>query len=130
MFNENYPDINAHISEVNSTDTVIVYNKQSILQSLYRLINTREGDIMYYRAYGLNLRQFMHYPLTEFTGNLIFQYIVSKINRFENRVNILDAQSIIEINTDNDQISFEIFLQIKGTDEVFNINISDVIVNK
>ena len=56
-------DLNVRLSQVNDKDVAIIVDKEAILQSIYRLLNTEEGEIPFYRSYGINLRQFLQKPL-------------------------------------------------------------------
>ena len=125
-----YSDINARLPLVSDRDDVIIYERESIIQSIYRLIYTEEGEIPYYRVYGLSLKKFLHYPLTLDTGLQIYNYIVERIKRFETRVEVVDEQSIIDYNPNNSAVLITLYLRIISTNEVFSISIDEIIVNQ
>jgi len=121
-------DVNARIFEVNDLDSVSVYNTEVIKQQVYKLVNTEEGEIMYFRPYGLNLKQFQFYPLTQNTGALVFQHVVDKVNTFVSSINILGSNSVVELRPDDGVININLVLQVTGTSDVFSININNIII--
>ena len=53
-----YLDLNVRLDNVDNTDTMTIPDSKAVKQSLWRLLNTKEGEIPYYRSYGLDLEQF------------------------------------------------------------------------
>jgi phage baseplate assembly protein W len=113
-----YTDLNVRLDEVDPNDHMTITDSLAIKQSLIRLLNTREGEIPNYRAYGLNVRKFQQYPLNVNTGNEIFEHIKDKIDAFEKRVVVLDDESILNINYDEGNIGMQIYVQYNNTGEV------------
>ena len=50
-----------------------------VVQSIWRLLTTEEGEIPYFRDYGLSLKKYMQYPLSKATADEIYQYVKGKI---------------------------------------------------
>lgn len=118
-----YTDLNVRLPVVNSTD-INIANAKAILQGVTRLLKTQEGEIPYYRNYGLNLKRFIQKPLTEATANEIYDYVRKKIETYEQRVNILNAQTEADFN--NGIIYMAFTLQVKSTGEIIQTDMFGV----
>lgn len=129
MLTRIFSDINVRLDDVDNSDRMVVYDSKAVKQSLIRLVKTREGEIPYFRAYGLNLRQFVQMPINFDTGELVYDHVLSKIERFEERVEVLDDISVINIDYGNEYISLDIAVKILDTGEVFNIPTIELINN-
>lgn len=125
-----FTDLNARLPQVSDTDEVTLFGKNSVLSNLYKLVKTREGEIPNYRVFGLDVQQFEHYPLNNETGLAIYDYVISKIERFEQRGQIVDEMSTIILDQDNDYVSLEIAVQVISTGEIFFLNVSDILTNQ
>lgn len=112
-------DLNVRLPEVNSQDTTVIVDKEAVMQSIYRLFNTQEGEIPYYRGYGLNLRQFVQKPLGPMLAKEIKDYIDKKIEAYEQRV------EVYKVNAASDYIKHSVILQyyirIKTTGEIVGL---------
>ena len=80
-----FKDLNVRDPYVTDSTDVMIYDSKVIVQSIWRLMNTEEGEIPNFRNYGLNIKQFMQYPLTEETVSSIYNYVKSRIEAFEDR---------------------------------------------
>ena len=58
-------DLNVRLPHVSPQDSAVIVDKEAILQSIYRLFETEEGEIPFYRTYGLNLKPYVQMPLTD-----------------------------------------------------------------
>ena len=110
-----FKDLNSRDSFVDTSENLMLYDSKAVVQSIWRLITTEEGEIPNYRTYGLSLKRFMQYPLTKQTVNMIYEYIKGKIEYFESRAEIISAQA--DVNFDNGMISFIFYVQVKSTGE-------------
>lgn len=110
-----YTDLNVRLAVV-GTDAINIANAKAILQSVSRLFMTQEGEIPYYRNYGLNLKKFIQKPLTKATANEIYDYVRNKIETYEQRVNIIGANT--EADFGNGYIYMQFTLQVKSTGEI------------
>ena len=110
-----FKDLNSRDSFVDTSENLMLYDSKAVVQSIWRLITTEEGEIPNYRTYCLSLKRFMQYPLTKQTVNMIYEYIKGKIEYFESRAEIISAQA--DVNFDNGMISFIFYVQVKSTGE-------------
>lgn len=81
----------------------------AIKNSLSNLFSTFPGQKLLNPAYGLNLLQFLHEPITTLTSNIIGQTIMRGIQRFEPRVEVQRVQ----VNGQIDQNQYTITLHIR-----------------
>lgn len=112
-------DLNVRLSQVNDKDVAIIVDKEAILQSLYRLFNTDEGEIPFYRSYGLNLRQFLQKPMGEFLAKEIHEYVSGKINLYEQRVEVYKVNAAC--NFANSSVVLQYYVRIKSTGEIVGL---------
>ena len=63
-----------------------------------------------------HLRKFIQRPLTRATANEIYDYVRGKIETYEQRVNIIGANT--EADFDNGIIYMQFTLQVKSTGEI------------
>ena len=40
-------DLNVRLNEVNTQDSIVIVDKEAVIQSIYRLFKTEEGEIIY-----------------------------------------------------------------------------------
>ena len=111
-------DINLKLPLVDSNDDIVIYDTEVVKQNLIELVSTEEGEIYYSRAFGLNLKQFLHYPLVESTALMIESYITSKIADYETNVTYLDASSRVVFDIDNNALKFYLAYKINLTGEI------------
>ena len=109
-------DLNVRLSQVNDKDVAIIVDKEAILQSIYRLLNTEEGEIPFYRSYGINLRQFLQKPLGQMLAREIHEYISNKITTYEQRVEIYKVDAICNFATAS--VILQYYVRIKTTGEI------------
>ncbi len=125
-----FSDINVRIKEVDDSDNMVVYDYDAIKQSLILFIRSKEQETPYYRAWGLNLEQFLHMPLNFDTGDIVYEYIRDKIERFfSDSIIILEDKSLLTVDYDNESIKIDLVLQIIETGEEFNLPTIEVISN-
>lgn len=111
-----YSDLNVRLPYVSPQDSTVITDREAILQSLYRLIRTEEGEIPYYRNYGLNLKQFVQRPMGELLAREISDYIKEKITTFEPRVSI--HRTNVTSDYANASVIVQYYLKIKSTEEI------------
>lgn len=117
-------DLNVRLSQVNDKDVAIIVDKEAILQSIYRLINTEEGEIPFYRSYGINLRQFLQKPLGQMLAREIHEYISNKITTYEQRVEIYKVDAVCNFATSS--VILQYYLRIKITGEIVGLQPIDI----
>lgn len=119
-----FSDLNVRLSQVDDSDNTIISDKEAVAQSVYRLFSTVEGEIPYYRTYGLNLKQFIQKPLTKSTTADIFDHVKQKIITFEPRAEIVTA--VANADRDNGVISLIFTIKVKATNELIQLQSLDV----
>lgn len=117
-------DINLRLQTIDLSDNIVIYDTSVIKQNLIEFVSTEEGEIYYSRAFGLNLKQFMHYPLTEVTATAIETYITGQIARFETNITYLSESSKAIFDINNNAISFYLSYQINITGEIIVLPIT------
>lgn len=112
-------DLNVRLAQVNNNDVTVIVDKQAILQSIYRLFKTEEGEIPNFRTYGLNLKQYLQKPLSKFLAQDMANHVTSKINTFEPRVDVYRVNAIA--NFENSSIILQYYVKIKSTGEIVGL---------
>ena len=112
-------DLNVRLQEVNSQDTTVIVDKEAVMQSIYRLWGTEEGEIPYYRGYGMNLKQFLQKPLGPMLARDIKEYVDGKIEAYEQRVEVykVNAASVYV----NQSVILQYYVRIKTTGEIVGL---------
>lgn len=114
-----FSDLNVRLSQVDSTDTMVITDAKAVVQSVWRLFKTEEGEIPYYRGYGLNLKQFIQRPLTKITASDVFDHVKQKIINYEQRVEVLQGDA--DADRDNGVILLVFTLRVKATGAVVQL---------
>jgi phage baseplate assembly protein W len=112
-------DLNVRLPEVNSSDTTVIVDKEAVMQSIYRLFHTQEGEIPYYRGYGINLKQFLQKPLGPMLAQEIKEYIDDKIATYEQRVDVYKVNAAS--NYVNNSVVLQYYIRIKSTGEIIGL---------
>ena len=73
-------DLNVRDPFVSDSTDFLLYDTKVVVQSIWRLITTEEGEIPNYRVYGLSIKKFCQYPLTQETIQLIYNYLHGQLN--------------------------------------------------
>jgi len=105
---------------VQRNDIKVDYDESAIFNSLRNLLTTKPGQRFLFPLYGLDLTQFLFQPITSFNAQLIGDLIVSSIDNFETRVNLLNVQVIPD--TDNNTYNITIIVQIPIFNSTTTIN--------
>lgn len=114
-----YLDPNVRDILVSPSTDMMLKDSKVVVQSVWRLVNTEEGEIPNFRNYGLNIKQFMHYPLTDTTVNLIYNYVKGRIEAFEVRTEVVKALVDVDFNIGKIMMSF--YIRIIKTNEVIKL---------
>lgn len=122
-----FSDLNVRDEFVSSSKEVLLYDTKVVVQSIWRLLNTEEGEIPNFRNYGLNIKQFLQFPLTDETVNGIYDYVKSRVEAFETRATIIRAD--VDVDFDNGVISMEFYLRMKASNEVIKLPVWEVQVS-
>lgn len=92
--------------------------KKSIIQNIRIIINTPKGQDIHRPDFGSNLYLLLDKPMNSLVQGEIYSEIISSIEEFETRVNILSID-IKNISSSNFKISLK--FEIKSTNEVEEI---------
>ena len=114
-----FKDLNVRDEFVTESTDVMIYDAKVIVQSIWRLMNTEEGEIPNFRNYVLNIKQFMQYPLTEETVDGIYNYVRSRIEAFEDRADIIKAD--VDVSFEYGYIYMIFYLRIKATGDIIKM---------
>jgi phage baseplate assembly protein W len=114
-----FSDLNVRDEFVTDSKAVMIYDSTDIVQSIWRLLTTEEGEIPNFRNYGLDVKRYCQYPLTEETIEEIYRYVKGKIDTYEARVNLVKAK--VDVDFDSGLIFYNFILEIKATGETITI---------
>lgn len=114
-----FSDLNVRDEFVSSSTDVLLYDTKVVVQSIWRLINTEEGEIPNFRDYGLSIKRFCQYPLNSQTVNYIYEYVKGRVEAFETRAEIIRADVDVDFNTGKIFMTF--YLRMKSTGDVVKI---------
>jgi len=112
-------DLNVRLPHVSPQDSAVIVDKEAILQSIYRLFETEEGEIPFYRKYGLNLKQFIQQPLNESLTRDVDDYVRGKLELFEPRVEVVKSYGVTDYN--HSAIMLQYWVRLKTTGEIVNL---------
>ena len=112
-------DLDVRLQEVNSQDTTVIVDKEAVMQSIYRLWGTEEGEIPYYRGYGMNLKQFLQKPLGPMLARDIKEYVDGKIEAYEQRVEVYKVNAASDYV--NQSVILQYYVRIKTTGEIVGL---------
>lgn len=114
-----FKDLNVRDEFVTDSKDVMIYDTKVVVQSIWRLMTTEEGEIPNFRNYGLNIKQFLQYPLTEETVNTIYNYVKNRVEAFEERADII--KSDVDVNFETGYIYMIFFLRMKSTGDIVKL---------
>ena len=119
-----FKDLNVRDPFVSSSNETLLYDTKVVVQSIWRLLTTQEGEIPNFRSYGLDIKQFVQYPLTEDTVDLVYNYVKNKVAAYEGRADIISA----DVNVDVLQgvISMSFILQVKSSGETVKLPVWNI----
>ena len=120
-------DLNARLSIVQPEDTMVVSDAQAVKQSLWRLFNTKEGEIPYFRGYGLDLEKYEQSPINKGTAEEIHDYIMGKVKMYEPRAGLYRAPDVVA-NVDTGFFSFTYHFYVIATGEIIDLPVLHVYI--
>ena len=115
-----YSDLNVRLDNVEPGDVTLVTDSKAVIQSIWRLLNTKEGEIPYQRAYGLDIEKWQQAPMTKRTAQEINDYILEKIANYENRVTLARTPEVYA-DLDSGYLSFTYYFYVIATQELIQI---------
>ena len=117
-------DLNVRDSFVSDSTDVLLYDEKVVVQSVWRLLTTEEGEIPNFRIYGLNVKRFVQYPMTKETIDTIYNYVKNRLKAFEERAEIVRADVNASIETGVIGMSF--YLRINTTGSVVKLPVWNI----
>ena len=111
-----FADLNVRDEFVTDSKEVLLYDTKVVVQSLWRLLTTEVGEIPNFRNYGLNMKQFMQYPLSDNTVRMIYDYVKGRLEAFETRAQIVKAN--VDVDFDRGLLYMVFIMQVKSTGEL------------
>jgi len=114
-----FSDLNVRDPFVSSSTAVMLYDTKTIVQGVWRMITTEEGEIPNFRQYGLNIKRFSQYPLNSQTVDGIYNYVKERVEVFETRAEIVKAD--VDVDFEQGVIYMTFFLRMKASGEVVKL---------
>ena len=111
-----FADLNVRDALVSKSEDVLLYDTKDIIQSLWRLLTTQEGEIPNFRDYGIDVKQFLQYPLTDSTIRGIYNYVKGKVATYEKRVDLIRTN--VSVSFETGEIRMVLFARLKASGEV------------
>ena len=122
-----FSDLNVRDPYVSPSTEVMLYDTKVIVQGVWRLLTTEEGEIPNFRQYGLSIKRFCQYPLNSDTVNGIYNYVKERIEVFETRVEVIKAD--VDANIEQGIIYMVFYLRMKASGEVVKLPMFSVQVS-
>jgi phage baseplate assembly protein W len=122
-----YSDLNVRDPLVSTSTAVMLYDTKTIVQGVWRLLTTEEGEIPNFRNYGLDIKRFSQYPLTSKTVDAIYNYVKDRVEAFETRAEIIRAN--VDVDFEQGVIYMVFFLRMRASGEVVQLPIFNVQVS-
>ena len=114
-----WQDINVRDEFVSPSTDFLIYDTKVVVQSIWRLITTEEGEIPNFRAYGLSIKKYSQYPLTSGTINEIYNYVKDRVSAFESRGEIVKAD--VNANIEQQVVLMNFYVRVKKTGDVVKL---------
>jgi phage baseplate assembly protein W len=116
-----YSDLSARLEKVHEGDSTVITDGAAIEQSIIRLTTTQEGSFPNYRGYGLDIKKYLHYPMTNETALEIFEDIRDKVAEYETRGEVLGASSTVTLDHNTSSVTIDLAIEVKRTGEILYI---------
>ena len=123
-----FQDLNVRDEFVTNSTDILIYDEKVIVQSIWRLLTTQEGEIPNFRVYGLNIKKFSQYPLTKETINTIYNYVKNRIAAFEDRATVVKAD--VNASFENQTLSMVFYIQINNTGNIIKLPVWTIKVGR
>ena len=114
-----FTDLNVRDEFVTKSTDVMIFDTKVVVQSVWRLINTEVGEIPNFRNYGLSIKRFCQYPLTEETINTIYDYVKERVSAFESRAEIIRTD--VDANIEEGTLYYTFYLRVLSTNDVVTL---------
>lgn len=112
-------DLNVQDKFVTTSTDFMIYDTQVVVQSVWRLLTTEEGEIPNFRAYGLSIKRFSQYPFTKETIDTVYNYVKDRVTAFEERAEIIRAD--VDADIEREEIYYNFYLRVRATGDVVKL---------
>lgn len=112
-------DYNVGDKFVSDSTDIYLYDTKVVVQSIWRLITTEEGEIPNFRVYGLSIKKFCQYPMTKNTITLIYNYVKDRVKAFEERGTIVRAD--VSASIEAQSVYYNFYVRVNVTEEVVKL---------
>lgn len=119
-----FQDLNVRDDFVSDSTDILLYDEKVVVQSIWRLLTTEEGEIPNFRVYGLNVKRFMQYPLTKETVNTIYNYVKNRIAAFEERATVVRAD--VDASFNRQIISMAFYVKMNNTGNIIKLPVWNI----
>ena len=114
-----FSDLNVRDPFVTTSIDVLVYDTKTVVQGVWRLLTTEEGEIPNFRQYGLSIKRVCQFPLNSETVDTIYNYVKDRVEAFETRVEILRAD--VDVDFEQGVVYMTFYLRMKASGEVVKL---------
>lgn len=91
-------------------DLVLDYNAEAIKNSLYNIFNTLPGQKLLEPEFGLDIRQFLFYPVDEYYAQFIGETILVNLRLWEPRITVTNVN--VYPDEENQQYIVDVYYNI------------------
>lgn len=114
-----FRDLNVRDPFVSASTDIMLEDTKVVVQSVWRLINTEEGEVPYFRNYGLNLKRMLQLPFTKDNVSQIVDYVKKRLEVFEDRAEII--QTYVDGSAETGELSMSFYIKVKTTGETVTL---------
>ena len=112
-------DLNVRDPFVSDSTDFLLYDTKVVVQSIWRLITTEEGEIPNYRVYGLSIKKFCQYPMSQETIQLIYNYVKDRVKAFEERGTVIRAD--VDADFNKQEVYYNFYVQVNTTSDIVKL---------
>ena len=116
-----FQDLNVRDPFVSTSTEFLLYDEKVVVQSIWRLITTEEGEIPNFRVYGLSIKKYSQYPLTPETVKAVYNYVKNRVTVFEDRGEVVRAD--VDVNMEREEVYYNFYVRVKSTGSVIKLPI-------
>lgn len=110
-----FKDLNVRDPFVTPSTEVMLEDTKVVVQSVWRLLNTEEGEVPYFRNYGIDIKRLLQLPLTKDNIEGINNYVKARLEAFEDRATVVHTD--VEVTIETGTISMIFYVRVKTTGE-------------
>ena len=116
-----FQDLNVRDPFVSTSTEFLLYDEKVVVQSIWRLITTEEGEIPNFRVYGLSIKRFSQYPLTPETVKAVYNYVKNRVRAFEDRGEVIRAD--VDVSIEKEEVYYNFYVRVKSTGNIIKLPI-------